>query len=98
MSHPKEDEMLLLNSKQGDSFKVITKNEQLPHSKVHHPLLCNFMHVGGGSNLLEQHQVLGHISLDRIKQYGLQELRYPRYHPSNLSCMSALQTEQGPCQ
>jgi len=30
MSHPEEDEMVLSNSKQGDSFKAITKNEQLP--------------------------------------------------------------------
>jgi len=71
MSHPEEDEMLLSNSKQEDSFKVITKNEQLPYIplEVHCPLLCNFMQVGGGSDLLELHQVLGHISLDRITQY-----------------------------
>jgi len=31
MSHPEEDEMVLSNSKQGDIFKVITKNEQLSH-------------------------------------------------------------------
>jgi len=71
MSHPEEDEMVLSNSKQGDSFKIITKNEQLPliPLEVRHPLLGNFMQVGGGSNLLKLHQVLGHICLDRIKQY-----------------------------
>jgi len=57
MSHPEEDEMVLSNSKQGDSFKVITKNEQLPRIplEVGQPLLCNFMQVGGGSNLLKLH-------------------------------------------
>jgi len=70
MSHPEEDEMALSNSKQGNSFKVITKNEQLSRIplEVCHPLLCNFMQVRGGSNLLKLHQVLGHTSLDRIKQ------------------------------
>jgi len=64
--------MVLSNSRQGDSFKVITKNEQFPHVplQVHYPLLCNFMLVGGGGDLLELHQVLGHISLDRIKEYA----------------------------
>jgi len=57
MSHPEEDEMVLSNSKQGDSFKVITKNEQLPliPLELRRPLLCNFMQAGGGSNLLELH-------------------------------------------
>jgi len=51
MSHPEEDEMVLSNSKQGDSFKVITKNEQLPliPLEVHCPLLCNFMQVANNT-------------------------------------------------
>jgi len=57
MSHPEEDKMVLLNSKQGDSFKVITQKEQLPliPLEVRCPLLCNFMQVRGGSNLLKLH-------------------------------------------
>jgi len=30
LSHPEEDEMVLLDSKQGDSFKVITKMSSFP--------------------------------------------------------------------
>jgi len=47
MSHPAEDKMVLLNSKEGVSFKVITKNEQLPciPLEICCPLFCNFMQV-----------------------------------------------------
>jgi len=103
MSHPEEDKMVLLNSKQGDSFKVITKNEKLARIplEVRCTLLCNFMQVGGGRDLLELRKVLGHISLDRIKQYAAamgikvpQGITLPTCHAR----MHARQTAQGPSQ
>jgi len=100
--------MVLSNSKQGDSFKVITKNEQLPciPLEVCRPLFCNFMQVlEGSSDLFELHRVLSHITLDRIRQYaeatGIkvpQGITLPTCHTCVRSKQHRVPVSRGPAQ